>query len=451
MDLLATPSNYERKRGNVPELPVINLFAETIPSENKVIFQSRPGLDVSSTISTDPVRAMYQEANVFSGSTFVVIDMSVYRDGVLIGTIDGTGPVSFDSYSDTTFISAGGRLWKYNGSAISEVGLPDGFSPLRIVVAASRLVVIDKGTQKLYWSNVLTDTVDALSFAEAESSPDLLLDMLFIGDTLVLFGQSTIEFWTINADPDAPFVPILGRVFAKGLKNTGACSRLISSNAFAWITETDQICINDPTNIISDSELEIRIGKADAAFLWTFNMDQSEYLAVRLPTETWIFSPSEKGVWTKFETYGEENWEPCCYAGDAFGSGISGRLLTWSETYQDDGYDTLTRSFRVWAPISTQTVLVSSVVVAVDSGTTTTLTGDLADPTIEMRTSRDGGSLWSNWKVAKLGAMGKYRRLVRWLSNGLFSYPGIMLEFRVTDPVPFRVSHVYVNEPYGGY
>ena len=452
MDILSLTTNYERHRGSVPELPIENFFVETIPSEGRAILQSRPGLEVLSEISTDPVRAIYSEPNVFDGALFTVIGYTVYKDGVSIGTIDGDDPVSIDSYSDRTFFAAGGQLWKYDGSTLAAVALPDSFSPLRIVVAASRLVLIEKNTQTLFWSNVLSDTVDALSFAEAESSPDLLLDMILIGDTLLLFGQATTEFWVISGtDPDLPFVPIIGRVFAKGLRNTGAATRLVSSNAFAWVSETDQICMNDPSKIISDSELELRIGASSSVTLWTFNLDQSEYLAVRLDEETWIFSPGEQGAWVKFTTSGLTNWEPCCYANDVFGSSVSGRTLQWGTTAQDEGTEVFERLFRVYAPLATTPVVVNSLMLATDGGTTEYTSGDYANPVIEMRSSKDGGKTWSDYRPASLGEQGKYRTFVRWLGCGIFSYPGMMFEFRMTHPVAIRISHVYANEPFGGY
>jgi hypothetical protein len=67
-----------------------------------------------------------------------------------------------------------------------------------------------------------------------------------------------------------------------------------------------------------------------------------------------------------------------------------------------------------------------------------------------MRLSKDGGFTFSDWMPRSMGLQGAYRALMQWRSLGHFSYPGVVAEFRVTDPVPFRVAKVTMNEPYGG-
>lgn len=452
MDLLTLLTNYEQDTGNVPEMPVENLIAETVPTEGKAIFQSRPGLVVERTYGTDPIRAVYSEPNIFNEDTFVVAGNTLYREGTSLGTINGTGVVSFAGFINCLYIAAGSSLWKYNGTTLTAVTLPDSFSVLKVLVAASRLVLIKKDTQTFYWSDTLSDTVAALSFAEAENFPDRILDMILLGDTIIFFGQGTVEFWIISgADPDLPFVPVVGRVFSKGISHTGSVARLISSDSFAWITDTHQICLNKPSTVISNGNLEKQLASSTNPKLWTFILYETEYLAVTTDTDTWVFQPSENGLWTKFSTYGITGWEAGCYSNNVFGSKLTGRTLRWSDEYVDEGYASLVRLFRVWQPLSPQSILVNNVTVGMNTGTTPHLTGAFADPLMEMRASRDGGNTWSTWIAASTGAQGAYRKYVRWLSCGIFSYPGLMMEFRCSSPTPLRVSNVYVNEPYGGF
>jgi hypothetical protein len=49
-----------------------------------------------------------------------------------------------------------------------------------------------------------------------------------------------------------------------------------------------------------------------------------------------------------------------------------------------------------------------------------------------------------------LGAQGAYRQVPEWRALGMFDFPGLLGECRVTDPVPFRVSAIKVNDPAGG-
>lgn len=447
MELLTYPTEFGRNRGNLPELPIVNLFAETAEPEGQVILQSRAGLAPAYTLSTNPTRLVYSEPGVFNEALFALVGTELYRDTTLLGTVNGDGPVSMDSFETTTFLTAGDSLYKYDGSTLSTMAFPDAAATLKIVVGASRLVVIKKVSQTIYWTTPLGTTIDALDFAQAENSPDRLLDMLFIGDTLLLFGEGTVEFWTSQTGSgDLPFAPIPGRVFSKGIKNTGAVTQLASG--WAWVTDSNQICINTPDGVISTREIETEIEAANEVFLWRFFFDGIEFLAARVGDRTHVF-PTTTKTWSEFQTYGGPNWEASSYSNGYFGSATTGRVLTWSEDYIDDGE--LERRFRVWYPFNMETAVVNSIFMRANPGRTTYLAGEYDNPRVEMRTSKDGGNTFSAWRTATMGAVGQYRKQVKWLACGLFSYPGALAEFRITDPTPFRVSSVTANEPYGGY
>jgi hypothetical protein len=77
------------------------------------------------------------------------------------------------------------------------------------------------------------------------------------------------------------------------------------------------------------------------------------------------------------------------------------------------------------------------------------LTGQGSDPTVEMRSSRDAGNTWSDYRPA-LGVRANIAPCPTWRRLGQFDFPGALFEFRVTDPVDFRVSAVKANDPLGG-
>jgi hypothetical protein len=49
-----------------------------------------------------------------------------------------------------------------------------------------------------------------------------------------------------------------------------------------------------------------------------------------------------------------------------------------------------------------------------------------------------------------LGGTGEYRTVPEVRALGMYDFPGFMGEARVTDPVPFRISAVKLNDPAGG-
>ncbi len=436
---------FKRTRGDLPELPVVNMFAEPAPTEETgVVLQSRPGLVDRLTYTTAPIVALFRKDGVLNGQLFAATRNRLYGPGDL-GLIDGPGPFSMDGYANALFVAGGGDLYKFDGSIVSRVSFPDNASVIKVLVGASRVIAIRGDTQKFYWSNVLSSTITGLSFASAEGQPDRLLDAVFIDDILVLFGAETVEFWPNTSDANLPFQPLEGRVFERGVKATGCATKFNST--FAWVTNTNQVCVTDPDNIISDAGLEALIEASSTVSLWTFALEGTEFLALRLDDATWAFSP-RSGRWSQFTTEGETNWLAQCHAGGVFGSAKDGRTFAWGLGHLDHG-GTLERRWRAGFPITAGSLTVSNVVARLNVGNTPFLTG--AQPMIEMRRSIDGGQTWGRWRQVSLGAQGRYRKRVQWTACGMAGQPGFLAEFRVTDPVDVRVSDIAYNEPMGAF
>lgn len=445
-DLVYGISTYDRDRGNFPYFPLINMFAEQVPTETQTVLQSRPGLENTGTsMGVGPVKALLQIDGILSGQLFGISDNKLYAGSTNLGSINGTGPARLAGFESMIFATQGLGLYRYNGTTLATVATPDSFSVLDLCVGASRLIVINKDTGKFYWSDVLSDTIAALSFATAEKSPDKLKACLYLGDVLILFGSETVEFWPSTTDAANPFQPLIGRVFPVGIRDTGCVSTF--GNTFAWVTNKNQVCVENPDNVISLPDLNAKIEASTSVSLWSFWLEGIEFLALRLDTATFVYC-SKSQTWSEFTSYGQTNWIPRCYGGTSFGSGIDGNLIRWASVHTDFGSH-LERRFRAGMPIDNGTQHITNVTLRVNPGQSPYLTGDYADPTVELRVSKDGGFNFDNWRDRSLGINGKYRALVQWHSLGFYSNPGFFAEVRVVDPVPFRVSRMTVNEPYG--
>jgi hypothetical protein len=95
-------------------------------------------------------------------------------------------------------------------------------------------------------------------------------------------------------------------------------------------------------------------------------------------------------------------------------------------------------------------VTVNNLRIRSEVGTAPNLTGEYAEPVCEMRVSDDAGTTWGPWESESLGRQGEYRTRVEWRALGMFDAPGILVQFRVTDPVSWRLSGVEVNAQGGG-
>lgn len=441
-------SSYKRGRGDLPALPVINMFVEEAPTEETgIALQSRPGLeDRAANMGDGPVRQLFRADNVLGTNLFGVSGPGFYRNDTLVGAIDGDGPVSMAGYENLLFMAAGGQLWGYDGTTLEPIAFPDDANVTRVIVGGSRIIAIRADTGAFYWSTPLGDTIEALNFATAEAQPDRLLHHEFIDGILVLFGAETVEFHPLTGDANLPFQTLQARVIERGIKGTGCgCSY---GSTFAWVTNVNQVCVSDERTVISNPGLEERIAASTTCNLFTFMISGTEYLCLRIDGETQVWS-QRSGRWSEFKSYGFANWVPQCQSSGVFGSAYDGRTMQWSSAWTDLG-GVLERRFRGGFPINSAGLKVNTVQIRCNIGQAINLTGLYSEPVVEMRTTRDAGKTWGSYKPVSLGRQGEYRTRAQWRACGMASYPAFLAEWRCTDPVDFRVSDVRLNDPRGG-
>lgn len=440
---------FERAEGDLPELPVINLYAEEAPTEETgVVLQSRPPLvNRSADMGTGPVKQLFKRDGVLASALFGVSGGMLYRDTLSLGLVPGSGPVSMAGNEVGLIVTAGAAAQYHDGATLAAIAFPDAASVAKVANGASRFWLIRADTGKLYFTPPLDATVDGLDFITAESLPDKLLDMLWLDDAAVLFGAESVEFWPNTGDPNLPIEPLEGRVFEEGIKATGCTT--VWNATFAWVTSDNRVCLSgDKPDPISNPGLEKRIKDSTACRLWTMEIDGQEFLMLTVDAGTWAFG-NRNGKWSQFRTYGGDGFAAQCWAGGVFGSATDGKTLAFGTGHLELGAE-LERLFRAGFPLNSGGLAVNSILLRTNPGQTPYLTGDYVEPFIELRLSRDAGQTWGVWKRKSLGVQGKYRKKVEWNGLGMASQPGLLAEFRLTTPTPLRVSDVLINEQRGG-
>ena len=438
-------SSYERADGDLPGLPVVNMYVEQTASEGTVL-QSRPPLvDRAANMGAGEVRALFKRDGVVSGRLLGVSGDRFYDVTSNKGAVTGDGPVSIAGNETGVLIAAGASIHRYDGTNYATVAFPDSAPVIKVIEGASRFVAIRGGSGRAYFTPPLQYTFAELDFFTAESAADQLLDALFIDDILILFGRETVEFWPNTNDNNLPFQPLEGRVLERGIRATGCATTF--GPAFAWVTDQNTVCLQDENTVISNPGLQERLAASTTASLFTFFIDGTEFLALRMDTETQVYN-QRTGAWSEFASDGLTNWAATCHAAGVFGS-EDGKTLAFGSGHVELG-GVLERRFRGGLPINGGGVPVFNLRLRVNPGQTPFLSGAYTDPVIEMRLSPDAGQTWGQWRSTQLGAQGNYRKRVEWRALGLASAPAFLAEFRLTDPVPLRVSSVLINEPFGG-
>jgi hypothetical protein len=440
--------SYDRADGNFPELVLINMHLEAAKtSEQGVALLSRPGLAVNSTVGGGPINGMFSKAGTFSGDIFALSGSTLYRGSTSLGSVTGSGAFRPAGGYNEVLVTRGGTLYSYNGTNLASAGFT-GDSSNNVASCCfinSLFVAIEAGSARFYWSAALNGrSWDVLNFATAEREPDSLLDCARLGNNLWLFGQNTVEAWAHTGEA-TPFTSIPSVLFDKGLHSTGCV--IPADNSLFFISEDNMpYRIGEVPEPIGHNGIVERIGDSTTARMFTFWHNGHEFVAIRLDTLTLLYDCSTQ-EWCEFQTSGA-NWiaAHAAMVGDTayFGHSSTGQIMTFSG-WQDISA-ALERRFT-FAQELVDPTSIFSVKLWCNGGQS----GDLAlDPVIELRLSDDAGQTWGEWGQDSLGATGNYRTCPEWRALGMFEFPGVMGEVRVTDAVPFRLSAVKINDPKGG-
>jgi hypothetical protein len=445
-------SAYRRENGNFPELKLINMFVESAAtSEQQVALISRPGLGLLVTNGVGPINGLFSKKGTLNGDVFSISNATLYRGtSAIAGTITGTGATSFAGGYGQLTITRGATLHNYNGTNLASAGFTG--NTVNTVTACtfigSLFVAIEVNSARFFWSAPLNGrSWNVLNFATAEREPDSLLDIAALGDNIWLFGQQTVECWADTGSADLPFTRLENVAFDKGIMSTG-CVTAADNSLFFVGSNRSVYRVSDVPEKISDNSIDERILASATARVFSFMFEGHEFVCVRLADETLAYDCSTK-EWCEFQT-SQGQWQ-VAYAAMVdkiayLGHELSGQIMGWDEW--DDLGEEMERRFTAAAPLN-RPVEFDVLRLWANAGATTVLDGQGSDPVVEMRYSRDAGRTWSVWLSAKLGAAGQGRMVATWRRLGTFDFPGAMFEFRVADPVPFRVSAVKVNDPSG--
>lgn len=439
----------------MPQMPLVNMFLEQALQEpQQFSLLSHPGLVEEGTeYGSGPVKALFRKGGVLSGVAVAVSGTQLYTNGGARGPVSGTLAPSIAGNEVGVVATAGELAVFYNGGAFSSIAFPDGASVRKVLEQGGRFLFLRRGSGTFYWTEPLTAMlvagavdVDALNFATAESEPDELIDAVAFEDALAFGGTETIEFWVKTGDSELPYTPSTGRVFQKGVRETGCMAAF--DNSFAWVSPENMVyrAGNVPERV-SDPGIEELIAASETCRADAYFFEGHELLKIRLDTVT-IEYDAQTGQWAERKS-GTDNFRGGpVINGPVFGSAVDGKLLEPAAYADLDDYHE--RSFCLGFPLDGGAVRVSNLRLRCNPGQTDFLTGDYADPAVELLLSYDGGLTFDDALLENLGEAGHYRREVEWRALGLADPPGFFAKVRVTDPVSFRCSGAVINEPSGG-
>lgn len=437
-------------RTKVIDSRIVNMYFEPTPDgPSRDARFGRPGLVVAAERGGGPVTANFD----WQGFNFTVSGNSVWRDNENIGFVLAGDDTRYATSDTEIVIVTGGRAYYVTTTdvtPISDTDLPD---PVIDVIQRTNGRFVYLGADGRWYYSEVGDarTIDPLSFNTADQAPDNLMAAINVGDSFVLFGKNSGEWWYDTGDNDAPFQRSNGRAYRKGL---AARQTLVEADNAGFFLGSDRVVYRmaaDPQRVSTyDIEDAIRrVPDADLPDAWAFStyFGGHTWYVLSLPGQsTWAFDISQN-KWQEWKTWNKPNFRVRTANGAVLGDQYSGKIMSFDQHVYTDVDDPLERVIGVYLPVKSGNAKNWNLMLGALRGVGLP-TGYGSQPVVEMRYSDGDGRVWSNWMEAPLGVMGDFGEGAKaiWDQLGSVKAPGRLYEFRVTDPVEFTPYIVKYNE-----
>jgi len=455
-------SSYVARSVNAADSRMVNLFPEAIPQgeggKEAGFLNRAPGLILLATLGTGPVRGLWQYGGygyAVSGTTLYKIDTS--WNATSLGTVNGSGPVSFADNGVQLFIAANPEGYIYNATTqvFSQIVDPDFPGAVTVTYLDGYFVFNEPNSQKI-WVTELFDglAIDPLSFASAEGAPDDIVSIKSNNRELWVFGTNSIEVWYDAGTADFPLARIQGAYNEIGCISPYSVAKL--DNTLFWLGADSRgrgiVYRAQGYNGIrvSTHAIEWQIQQyADMsdAFAYTYQQEGHSFYVLIFPSAntTWVYDAATQ-LW--HERAGWENNQFVRHRSNcqmAFNNKIvvgdyqNGNIYAFDlNTYADNG--DVQKWLRSWRALPTgqntlRRTTQHSLQLDCESGVGIVL-GQGSDPQVMLRWSDDGGHTWSNESWRPMGAVGEYKRRVLWRRLGMtLKIRDRVYEVSGTDPV----------------
>lgn len=436
------------RRADLPQIKLVNNFVEKTPaSAAQVALLARPGLAAYADIGTGPIRGIFTQPGALDGDIFSVSGAALFRDTASIGTIPGGNRVWMSASLNTLMIANDTALYSSDGATVSAVAFPDGAGVTSVGYINGFTFATRADSRRIYFTQD-PDVWDGLDYISAETSTGNIIAAVVVSDQIWVFCEKVTEVFVTTGDATAPFQRVEGRLYDKGCLARDTIVKL--DNSVMWVGHDGIVYRGDsiPTRI-SDHGIEERISASLPEDLraWSFPLDGHLFYSLTTGEGTFPYDAATQ-QWTEFGSYGRDAWrahigvfrDMQVIAGDD----ELGRLWLLDRDALMDGEDVIERWHTV---LIAQEGFLDTFVMDAAAGMVTNL---IDNPMIELRTSRDQGMTFGTFRQTTLGRQGQYRKRVAWRRLGLIDGEGMVIQIRLTDSTPWRLSSARINEALGG-
>jgi hypothetical protein len=459
--------SYVARSVNAADNRMVNLFPEAIPEGGQTggFLNRAPGLKLELTIGTGPIRGLWAhetngtEAYIISGNEMY----KMYQDysTVLLGMVEGTGPVSISDNGNQLFIAANPNGYVYNQTTNVFQAITDNdFAGCVTVGYLDGYFVFNQPNSQIIWVTEPLDgtVINPLAFAAAESTPDNVVAVASNNRELWVFGNSTTEVWYDAATTPFPLAPIQGAYNEIGCAATYSIAKL--DNGLFWLGADSRgfgIVYRNKgytASRISTHAVEYAIqsyANIKDAIAYTYQQEGHSFYVLTFPSAnaTWVYDVST-GAWHERASFTNgilgrhrSNCQMSFNQKTLVGDYENGNIYSFDlDVYADnDQPQKWIRSWRALAPNTNDLKRTAHHTLQLDAETGVGINlGQGDDPQVMLRWSDDGGHTWSNEHWSAMGRIGTYGTRTFWRRLGMtIKLRDRVYELSGTDPVKIAI------------
>ena len=297
-------------------------------------------------------------------------------------------------------------------------------------------------------------TIDGLDFATAEARADKGVALATRGNDLLIFGQSSTEFWINTGGADFPFARQAFRNY--GCYSAGSVAEItalldgsiVDSVVWAATDEkgayTGVFLLNGYTaQKISDHDLDdLILADTDVAGIRGFSWSEDGHVFYTITGTNYTYTyDTVEGLWHERKSQGYDIWRPTAHAsfhnkvllGDSVGGTIFQSIPT---EYDEAGTPSV---MEVHLPILhafPNWLTVNRFILDVVPGVGLVSTDEhLSDPVVVLDISHDGGKNFGTERSRELGAAAQVNKHIEWWGLGDVSPRGVTFRLRISAGV----------------
>lgn len=461
---IAPSSDNRKAKQAATPLRLRNVYFEMTPQgaskRARVFLTRRPGRTRRAELQAN-VRGIFSAKGCQGGKLYAPAGsyFNEVSDGygyASVGTIAGGDFVTMRADRADVGALAFGKIHRWNGTAfgtVTDADAPANAQTLAIV--ARRWLAAFEDNDLFGWS-ISGDYTDWPPNNQAADFdlPDPIVAQENVGGDLVSYNANSIQFWqpTGGAEEEA-FAPVTGASIREtGLFGRHAVADIGDGQMFLGshrsVYELRDYSVGQiPWRDLETALKDISDGDLALATAWSFRDGSHEFWGLNAGLERCFVYQRDMRAKLEWTRYGQSVCD-IDFVVNAFGDVVTASksaAYLWSfddSVFTDDG-DPIECIMSVHIPASGD-VPVDRIVFDIATHSVP-LSGDGAQPTMQARTSNDGGDSWSSWEDLELPTSANRFKPMIWGLGLADAIEGLLVEIRITEPFGFALYGLWCN------